>query len=236
VVRGKVPLPPQPFTPQAAPIELKAKARKIPAWGFDRFGLAAVLQPSPIRSEEPLETVTLVPMGCARLRVSAFPTVSTKADARAWQAEPRPAHAASASYGNPGDTLDALSDGLLPKNSDDHAIPRFTWWDHKGTAEWVAYQFAKPQSLAWADVYWFDDTGGGGCRVPKSWQLMYKDGGEWKPVALAAGASYGTAKDAFNKVAFAPVLAQEVRLEVQLEDGFSGGILEWRVGPPPGDK
>jgi hypothetical protein len=100
----------------------------------------------------------------------------------------------------------------------------------------VAYKFPKPQSIAWSDVYWFDDTGGGGCRVPKSWQLMYKDGDQWKPVTLAAGAAYGTAKDALNKAAFAPVVTQEVRLEVQLQDGFSGGVLEWRVGPPAGAK
>jgi hypothetical protein len=236
VVRKGGPVPPQPFTPAAAPVELRAKARKIPEWGFDRFGLCAVLQPSPARSQEPLETVTLVPMGCARLRIAAFPTVSTKADAEAWQADPQPAHAAGASYGNPGDTLDALSDGILPRNSNDRDILRFTWWDHKGTREWVAYKFPKPRPIAWADVYWFDDTGGGGCRVPKSWQLMYKDGDQWKPVTLAAGAAYGTAKDALNKAAFAPVVTQEVRLEVQLQDGFSGGVLEWRVGPPAGAK
>jgi DUF1680 family protein len=68
-------LTPYPFAQAAAPIELKAKARKIPEWGFDRFGLCAVLQTSPAQTNMPLETVTLIPMGWARLRISAFPTV-----------------------------------------------------------------------------------------------------------------------------------------------------------------
>jgi len=72
----------QPFTPEAAPIELRAKARRIPEWTIDSLGLVGKLPQSPARSEEPIETVTLIPMGCARLRISAFPTVS--ADAVGW--------------------------------------------------------------------------------------------------------------------------------------------------------
>jgi len=26
------------------------------------------------------------------------------------------------------------------------------------------------------EVYWFDDTGRGQCRVPESWKLLYCDG------------------------------------------------------------
>ena len=219
-----------PFAQEAAPIELKAKARKIPEWGLDRTGLVAVLQPSPAYSAEPVETVTLIPMGWARLRISAFPQASAAADAHRWQEPPRPSYTATASHGFSGDTTDALCDGLLPKDSGDHSIPRFTWWDHKGTAEWVAYRFPKPRTLSWSDVYWFDDTGHGSCRIPASWRLAYKEGSEWKPVTLAAGSAYGTAKDTFNQVTFEPVTTAEVRLEVQLAPNVSGGILEWRVG------
>jgi hypothetical protein len=224
-----------PFALDAAPLEAKAKARKIPEWGLDRYGLVAVLQPSPARTAEPLETVTLVPMGWARLRISAFPTVSSAADAAKWTEAPvaaaNAAMTTTASHCHPGDTTDALSDGLLPKSSGDDGLPRFTWWDHKGTPEWVAYAFKRPQTITWSDVYWFDDTGHGGCRVPASWQLLYKDGNDWKPVKLTAGAAYATARDAFNKVTFEPVTTSELRLEVKLQPKVSGGILEWRVGP-----
>ncbi|MCX5676781.1 MAG: glycoside hydrolase family 127 protein [Planctomycetota bacterium] len=221
------------FSQEAAPIELAAEARKIPAWGLDRHGLAAVLQPSPAFTEQPAEKVTLIPMGWAALRISAFPTVSTAADANQWAEDPTPTamYAASASFCHSGDTVEALCDGVLPRSSNDHSLPRFTWWDHKGTPEWVAYKFSKPRTLSWCDVYWFDDTGRGGCRIPASWQLLYKDGDAWKPVTPSGGAAYGTAKDTFNKVTFEPVTTSELRLEVKLQPDGSGGILEWRIGP-----
>jgi len=65
----------QPFEANAAPIELRAKAKKIPAWQKDQLGLVGELQPSPVKSDEPAETVTLIPMGCARLRIASFPTI-----------------------------------------------------------------------------------------------------------------------------------------------------------------
>jgi hypothetical protein len=232
VVRKGGEAPGQPFTPEAAPIELRAKARKIPQWGLDRHGLCAVLQPSPAASSEPVETVRLIPMGCARLRIAAFPRVSDSPDANKWQdTAAKAAMNAAASHCNDSDTTDALSDGLLPNNSDDQAIPRFTWWPRQGSEEWVAYRFDKPRRISWSEVYWFDDTGRGRCRVPESWRLVYKDGGEWKPVKPADGSAWTVAKDKFNKVAFEPVEARELRLEVKLQKGFSGGILEWRVDP-----
>jgi hypothetical protein len=69
------PVPDTPFTPDAAPLEIRAKARKIPGWTLDQHALAGALRPSPVESDEPLETVTLIPMGCARLRITAFPQV-----------------------------------------------------------------------------------------------------------------------------------------------------------------
>jgi hypothetical protein len=36
--------------------------------------------------------------------------------------------------------------------------------------------------------------------------------------------------DKFNKVSFEPVTTRELRLEVKLKPGFSGGVLKWRVG------
>jgi hypothetical protein len=36
-------------------------------------------------------------------------------------------------------------------------------------------------------------------------------------------------KDKFNSVTFSPVQTSALRLEVQLQEDFSGGILEWRI-------
>jgi len=75
--RRSGPLPPQPFTPENVPLSLRVKARKIPQWKLDRFGLVDLLPQSPVASQEPEETVTLIPMGAARLRISAFPRIAT---------------------------------------------------------------------------------------------------------------------------------------------------------------
>jgi hypothetical protein len=80
------PLARQPFTADAAPLLLHAKAKRIPAWQQDRLGLIGPLQQSPVKSAEPLERVTLIPMGAARLRVTAFPAIGDGPDAHAWAA------------------------------------------------------------------------------------------------------------------------------------------------------
>jgi hypothetical protein len=134
-----------------------------------------------------------------------------------------------ASHVNPTDTLETLTDGEVPKSSKDHGIRRMTWWDHRGSGEWVSYQTVKPRTLTGVEVYWFDDTGIGACRVPDQWRLLWRDGDEWKPVKLREGESYQTTRDQFNKVSFEPVTTRELRLEVKLKPDFSGGILKWRV-------
>jgi hypothetical protein len=75
----------QPFEAQAAPIEIRTKARKIANWQPDSLGLIGEVQPSPVRSTESAETVTLIPMGAARLRISAFPWIGEGPAAREWQ-------------------------------------------------------------------------------------------------------------------------------------------------------
>ncbi|HWB12073.1 MAG TPA: beta-L-arabinofuranosidase domain-containing protein [Pirellulales bacterium] len=127
------------------------------------------------------------------------------------------------------DTVTALADGNLPRSSGDHDLPRLTWWDHRGSTEWVAYRFDRPHTLDSSAVYWFDDTGRGQCRVPASWRLVWLDGNDWKPVELKPDQAYETALDEFNRVEFKPVTTRAIRLEVTLQPSFSGGILEWQV-------
>ncbi len=135
---------------------------------------------------------------------------------------------ATASHCYGSDAPSALKDEEEPKNSCDHDIPRLTFWDHKGTKEWVQYTFPKPQKVSAVEVYWFDDERmKRHCRVPQSWKLLYKDGDQWKEVADAS--SYGTELDKFNRVKFKPVETTALRMEVQLQPNFSGGILEWKV-------
>ncbi len=136
----------------------------------------------------------------------------------------------SASHVNSHDGLDALCDAIEPHDSCDHHVPRFTWWDHRGTREWVQYDFDRPQQVSSVAVYWFDDERvKRHCRVPKSWRLLSKDGAVWKPVD--ARSAYGVEKDKYNRVSFAPVTITALRLEVELNPPWSGGILEWKIEP-----
>jgi hypothetical protein len=64
-----------PFTNAGAPIQLIAKGRQIADWQIDENGLCGVLPQSPVASAQPESNLTLVPMGGARLRISAFPVI-----------------------------------------------------------------------------------------------------------------------------------------------------------------
>ncbi len=222
-VRRPGPPADQPFTTDNAPVQLLATARRIPNWQLDHTGLVGLLQSSPVRSSEPDERVTLIPMGAARLRISAFPVVSDAPDAHDWILPPPPRHDAS----QINDDLDAVSDGRFPTASADESVPRFTWWDHKGTTEWISWRLDAPAEISTCAVYWFDDTGRGQCRVPASWRLFFKDGDVWREVEN--GSAYGVAPDALNRVMFKPVRTTSLKLEARLRDGFSGGILEWQI-------
>lgn len=85
VVKRAGPLAANPFTPDTAPIRLRATAQKIPGWTLDRFGLVGALQDSPIKTDTAPEEVALVPMGAARLRITSFPVVGTGPDAQPWK-------------------------------------------------------------------------------------------------------------------------------------------------------
>ncbi|MDQ6902467.1 MAG: glycoside hydrolase family 127 protein [Bacteroidota bacterium] len=65
-----------PFTQENVPILLKAKGKLIPSWTLDQFGLCEVLPQSPVSVSTKEKTIELIPMGAARLRISAFPVVN----------------------------------------------------------------------------------------------------------------------------------------------------------------
>jgi DUF1680 family protein len=119
-----------------------------------------------------------------------------------------------------------VNDQFEPESSDD-AAGYMHWWPKKGTSEWIDYTFAAPVRVSESSVYWFDDTGGGECRVPAGWRILYKTGDDWLPVSPTG--AYGVAKDAWNTVTFKPVRTTAVRLEVKLRDGWSAGVHEWKL-------
>ena len=64
-----------PFSPEGAPIAARVKGRRLPSWMIEH-NAAGPLPESLVRSEEPLEDLTLIPYGCTNLRVTEFPVLS----------------------------------------------------------------------------------------------------------------------------------------------------------------
>ncbi|MEO6434283.1 MAG: glycoside hydrolase family 127 protein, partial [Tepidisphaeraceae bacterium] len=189
---------------EAAPKEVDFTAIPYYAWDHREAGEMAVWL-----AEDP-----------ALAKAPSAPTIASKSKA-------------SASHVGGSGNLTALNDQEAPQSS--RSGPHFAFWPHKGvkggTAEWIQYDFAKPERVAASEIYWFDDVPGGGCKTPASWKLLYKVGNEWKPVEVTSG-DYDTAKDCFHRVEFKPVTTPALRVEVQLQEGFSAGVMEWRVLPP----
>ena len=77
-------------------------------------------------------------------------------------------------------------------------------------------------------VYWFDDQPWGGCRIPDSWKIYYKDAnGNWQPVENPDG--YPVAKGEPCTVNFKPVKTTALKLEVTMNKRLSAGVFEWIV-------
>lgn len=124
--------------------------------------------------------------------------------------------------------LSSVADGLVPQDENDRTIPYYHWWPKNGSTEWVAYEFPQARKVSSAEVYWFDDAPWGGCRVPRSWSLYYKDNaGQWQPVANPG--EYTVRKGDANMVTFDPVTTTAMKLEVVLPEKNSAGVFEWTV-------
>jgi hypothetical protein len=62
-----------PFTLANVPIRLTARAQAIPDWTVDSENVVGTMQAGPVSTSAPVQQVTLVPMGAARLRITSFP-------------------------------------------------------------------------------------------------------------------------------------------------------------------
>ena len=124
--------------------------------------------------------------------------------------------------------LSSVNDRLVPRDENDRSMPYTHWWPKKATTEWLAYDFPVAATVQTCTVYWFDDAPWGGCRVPKSWRILYQDAqGQWQPVKDAD--HYPTVRGAACTVNFTPVKTKALRLEITQPDEFSSGVFEWSV-------
>ena len=140
----------------------------------------------------------------------------------------------------------SICDQVEPTNSEDGSGTFLRLRPQSGDKAWVQYDFAEPAKVSSVSVYWKDDKQY--VVLPKSWQLLYKDGEDWKPVRTSA--PYGVEKDKPNVANFEPVVTSALRLDIQLQakmyktgtlgppDGnylqndltwYEGGVIAWQV-------
>ncbi len=162
----------------------------------------------------PGEMIVWLPRTDTGAHPTPYPTLATTATITA-----------SVPTGRRGKSPRPINDGEAPASSDDPAS-YFDWWPTRGsTTEWVEMTFATPATISESSVYWFDDTGHGGVRVPAAWRILYKDGAAWKPVEAVE--AYGVVRDRFNRVSFTTVTTGALRIEVTMQPTFSAGLQEW---------
>jgi len=92
----------------------------------------------------------------------------------------------------------------------------------EGTARWVQYTFPAVEQISRNDVFWV--------KPPKSWRVLYQEGGQWKPVS--AHGAYSVAPNAMATIEFDPVKTNALRLEATMDPNQEVSIAEWQVGEP----
>jgi len=147
----------------------------------------------------------------------------------------------TASAGSDRHPLVRLHDGVAPDPDDiaswRHSMPHFSWLPQRGTWEWVEFGFDAPRTITAVELFWVDDLARGGSHtVPRRVRLSKRGDADWVQVvetAITADARRGEFGH-FSRLEFDAVTTDALRLEVQLGEGYSGGLLEWRVIEPDG--
>lgn len=177
-------------------------------------------------NRQPDQMAVWIPVDAAHAHAIPAPTIASRARSLQIQAPiqkdaPESASVEVETYG--------INDQWEPRSSSDNSKPYQYWWLRQGSEESLAYAFDKPEEVRSVDVYWLDmDHYDGNYRVPRRWSLYYKDDkGQWEPVENPSG--FPTEKDQWCHVDFEPVVTTGLRLKAQLQEGESGGVLEWKV-------
>lgn len=119
-----------------------------------------------------------------------------------------------------------INDGVEPKSSGKQPRALAHFWPHKGGEEWVQYLWERPMNVVGVEIYWFDDTGRGECRLPESWRLQALVNDQWKEVQLSEAT---VALDKWSKASFNATETTALRLLMKQRDGWASGIHEWKV-------
>ncbi len=138
----------------------------------------------------------------------------------------------SASYVSKNTHVAALNDGVDPSDSSDRNNGSYCNWPKRGT-QWVQYDWPVAVSTNKIEVYWWNESEA--IHVPVATRLFYWDGHDFVPVQTEA--TLGHEIDCYNGLRFDEITTTRLRLEMDAQEKFSTGILEWKVydsGKSPG--
>jgi DUF1680 family protein len=204
---------------------LKGNAKEVSLSGEEKDVPFTAIPYSTWNNRGTDEMAVWIPSSAKNARPTPMPTIASKAQTVVIKA---PIQNDAPLISSPEESTWGVNDQWEPKSSSDISKPYHYWWMKRGTPETLAYEFEKEETVSNVEVYWLDfDQYDGNFRVPESWKLYYKDGNNWKEVE--AKSEYTTNKDCYNSLDFTPVTTKGLKIVAKLQNGESGGVIEWKV-------
>ncbi|BBF45233.1 hypothetical protein lbkm_3995 [Lachnospiraceae bacterium KM106-2] len=137
--------------------------------------------------------------------------------------------AVSTSYVSSWETLGAVNDNLVSKNSLADGVKRYGTWGNESAYETVTYSWPVDMTIDSSDLYiWCDN---GGILVPDSYTYQYlNEEGKWTEIKDAKGLE--TKLDQFNTTTFpTKIKTKELRIKLNkvAKDSNGVGLIEWKA-------
>jgi hypothetical protein len=112
----------------------------------------------------------------------------------------------SKSFQSKFDNASSINDGLLNPNR------RWTAFESPNSSDWVQFDLKEKQTVSKAYLYFYNDNGG--VKPPKSYQIQYWDGHQWKDVQSPVQLPSTPISD-LNICYFTPVKTDKVRITME---------------------
>ncbi len=130
----------------------------------------------------------------------------------------------------------SLLDANEPSSSSDYRISRLSFHPKRGSTEWVQYELPAAIRIENIGVYWFDEAQAGAYVrnerkeiLPRSWKLLIWKDDQWQ-AAKTTEDRLGVERDYYNVAKLTKaVTTTKFKIEVELHDGLSGGILGCQI-------
>ena len=133
-------------------------------------------------------------------------------------------------------SVESLLDVDEPSSSSDYGISRLSFHPKKGSLEWVQYEFPKIKRIENISIYWFDEAQAAASFrneikeiLPRAWKISFWQDGQWQAAKIKQ-TNLGIERDQYNLARLTKAVnTKKLKIEVQLNDELSAGILGCRI-------